>query len=93
MKNVILGFNVGDVEILRIQLDMSHKTSTILSKGNELGLQPILKPAERTYFGIEHRLQWMMHTTNNLPQIIETIEHEGFRFDGQHNLFIDVIHI
>lgn len=93
MKQLILVFNISKTEIFRIKLNMNTKTSEILYEGSDLSLHPILDKSERTYYGIEHRLQWMLHTEKSLPEIIKDIEADGFRYDAQNNLNIDVIHI
>ena len=58
--------------------------------GDEIGAKAILLENERTYAGIEQRLNYYMATKYSLLEMIDVIKRGRFYADMQHNLNIIV---
>lgn len=83
-------FNISDTPVLSFELDHVNKSAKLLNKPHELAATILLTPEERTYHGIEQRLNFLTNKQLPLEQHIKSIQKGEFYADSQHNLNIRV---
>ncbi|HEM3533514.1 hypothetical protein [Streptococcus suis] len=85
-----LTFRISDIEILKFEINHETKLVKTLYVRDEIGAKAILLENERTYTGIEKRLNYYMATNYSLLEMIDIINEGRFYADMQHNLNIIV---
>lgn len=86
----ILRFNISEVPVLEFSVDHSTKSARLLNQPDELAATILLTPSERTYQGIENRLNHLTDKQLSLQEHIGLIKKGVFYADSQHNLNISV---
>lgn len=84
-----LDFNISDQTILSFDVDHKTKTARLVETSDELAAHVLLSPDERTYTGIERRLNEFQQTDKPLAKHLADIENDGFHAPMQQNLNIN----
>ena len=91
MSNVQrLIFRISTTKIFEFEVSHDTKLVKMLYIGDEIGAKAILLENERTYAGIEQRLNYYMATKYSLLEMIDVIKRGRFYADMHHNLNIIV---
>lgn len=85
-----LTFNISNVPIFEFEIDHKNKRAILKNEPHELGATILLTPEERTYQGIEKRLNYLTNKNLTLEEHIGLIKKGVFYADAQHNLNISV---
>ena len=89
MKN--LSFSINDHLLLRLQVNTQKKSVSVLYQtSDQRALRPILTQEEFNYGGVEKRLQEMSDSKEELPELLESIQHNGLCVPFQINLRVKV---
>lgn len=83
-------FKINDYRILEMSIDISSKEARVDYCKDELSVKPILDRHERTYTGLEKRLQFMMDNQQSLVDNLADIKHNGTQIPFQRNLNIEI---
>lgn len=83
-------FRVSNLETIKFEVNHETKLVKQLYVEDERAARIILLEKERTYDGIEKRLNFYMATDYTLLEMIEVIKAGEFQADFQHNLYIIV---
>lgn len=94
MKNTqcTLKFFITDINILNMDVDMEKKFAKITHLSHEKSVSPILPKGDRSYSGLERRLQIYMQSKQALPELIEEIDTNGIHVPYHDNLNIQVVY-
>ena len=84
-----LDFNISDQTILSFDVDHKTKTARLIETTDELAARVLLTPDERTYTGIERRLNEFQQSEKPLTEHLADIENDGFHAPMQQNLNIN----
>lgn len=90
MEKQKLTFNISNNPVLVFSIDHEAKTAKLLNKPHELSASILLTPNERTYHGIEKRLNFLTNKNLTLKEQIQSIKKGEFYADAQRNLNIMV---
>lgn len=83
-------FNISNVPVFEFEIDHDNKRAILKNEPHELGATILLTPEERTYHGIEKRLNFLTDKNLTLKEHIDLIKKGEFYADAQHNLNISV---
>ena len=83
-------FNISNVPVFEFEIDHDNKRAILKNEPHELGATILLTPEERTYHGIEKRLNFLTDKNLTLKEHIDLIKKREFYADAQHNLNISV---
>ena len=83
-------FNISNVPVFEFEIDHDNKRAILKNEPHELGATILLTPEERTYRGIEKRLNFLTNKKLTLKEHIDLIKKGEFYADAQHNLNISV---
>ena len=81
-------FNISNTPVLEFALNHETKTAKLLNTPHELSASILLTPQERTYQGIENRLNFLTNKNLTLQEQIQSIKKGEFYADAQRNLSI-----
>lgn len=84
-----LDFNISDQTILSFDVDHKTKTARLIETTDEFAAKVLLTPDERTYNGIERRLNEFQQSDKPLVEHLMDIENDGFHAPMQQNLNIN----
>ena len=59
-------FNISNVPVFEFEIDHDNKRAILTNEPHELGATILLTPEERTYHGIEKRLNCVVHQRRTL---------------------------
>ena len=90
MQEQTLTFQISNTPVLVFKIDHHAKTAKLINTPDELAATILLTPRERTYTGIERRLNFLTNKDLTLKDQIESIKKGQFYADAQHNLTINV---
>lgn len=82
---------VSKTPILKFNINTEKQTAVPELLSTELVASAILEPHERTYRGLEKRLQGYMHSNKELEDLVSEIQTTGIYVAYQDNLNIEVI--
>ena len=85
-----LTFRISTIKVFEFEINHETKLVKTLYVGSEIGARAILLEDERTYAGIEKRLNDYMATQYSLLEKIHVNKNGEFNPDMQHNLNIVV---
>lgn len=85
-----LTFNVSNKPVLVFSINHETKTAKLLNTPHELSASILLTQNERTYQGIENRLNFLTNKNLTLQEQIQSIKKGEFYADAQRNLSIMV---
>lgn len=85
-------FKIGENPIMIIEMNMDeHNSNLTYVTDDEIVMHPLFLPKERTYLGVEKRLQWWFNEPRTpLPDLMALFVQYGFLFDGQSSLRLDL---
>lgn len=86
-------FKMKNFPLLELKVDLNNKQVATLKVHDKLAANIVLQPQQRTYDGLEARLQYYMVDKRPLPELLKHIEVHGFYVPNQHNLDVDLIEI
>lgn len=84
-----LDFTISDQIVLSFEIDHEQKTARLLPSTDPLATHVILTSEEKTYQGIERRLNEMQQTTKTLKAQLKDIQAKGFHAPMQQNLGVN----
>ena len=84
-----LDFNISDQTILSFDVDHKTKTARLIETTDEFAARVLLTPDERTYNGIERRLNEFQQSDKPLVEHLMDIKNDGFHAPMQQNLNIN----
>ena len=84
-----LDFNISNQTILSFDVDHKTKTARLIETTDEFAAKVLLTPDERTYNGIERRLNEFQQSDKPLVEHLIDIENDGFHAPMQQNLNIN----
>lgn len=79
-------FNISQTPLFVFDVDLKKKQVRLLNQPNEQVADLILAKNERTYAGLERRLQYFAGNDLKLPQQLKQVREKGFKSDFQYNL-------
>lgn len=86
-----LTFKLSDEPILIMTVNHDAKTSEVeFVTNDEVAMYPIIQPQERTYPGIQSRLQYWFQDQRPLQDILIDLKSDGFLYPGQAMLRLDI---
>lgn len=85
-----LSFNISNKPVLVFSINHDAKTAKLLNTPHELSANILLTPEERTYHGIERRLNFLTNKNLTLQEQIQSIKKGEFYADAQRNLSISI---
>lgn len=83
-------FNISSHPIMTFEIDHSTRTAKLIAITDEFVANSILTDSERTYNGIERRLNTLTNKSLTLKDYIETIKKGEFHADAQRNLNVSI---
>lgn len=85
-------FKIGENPIMIIEMNMDeHNSNLTYVTDDEIVMHPLFLPKERTYLGVEKRLQWWFNEPEMpLADMMQEFLKYGFLFDGQSSLRLDL---
>lgn len=86
-------FKTHNYPILELKVDVPKQQASTYKVHDVLAARIILQPQDRTYLGLEERLQFYMMDTRPLPKLLERIKSHGFYVPNQQNLDVDLIEV
>ena len=84
-----LDFTISNQIVLSFEIDHEQKTARLLPSTDPLATHVILTSEEKTYQGIERRLNEMQQTKKTLKAQLKDIQAKGFHAPMQHNLRVN----
>lgn len=84
-----LDFNISNQTILSFDVDHKTKTARLIETTDEFAARVLLTPDERTYNGIERRLNEFQQSDKPLVEHLMDIKNDGFHAPMQQNLNIN----
>lgn len=85
-----LNFFIGTVHICTMSVDTEKQFAKATHISHEKSVSPILPEKDRSYAGLERRLQIYMQSDKPLPELIDHIDKYGIHVDYHMNLSMTV---
>ncbi len=86
-------FKTHNYPILELKVDVPKQQAYTYKVHDVLAARIVLQPKDRTYLGLEARLQFYMVDPRPLPDLLVTIKSHGFYVPNQQNLDVDLIEV
>lgn len=73
--NLKLTINLHDKPVMEMTIEHDKRLVSDVVVYNEQAAYPILKKDQRSYRGLEERLQFALHSKRELPALLEQLQH------------------
>ncbi|MBW1606334.1 hypothetical protein [Lactobacillus sp. Sy-1] len=74
-----------------MELNLKTKVSKVVYDDNDsASSKMVLLPEEKTYSGLENRIQWWFNDHRPLPELLVDLQKYGFNYAGQQNLDLKI---